>query len=299
MSRFSGVYAAAITPRRDDEIDLGAMLELIDYLGASKVDGIVLLGPAGEFPHFTVEDRVRLLKLAVRRSRVPVIAGVSHSNLDGTIRIADGAMRAGPEALLVMPPYFFPYREDLVLRFYSQFAEDLGANLPVLLHECPAVTSPMPPAIAAALLDTGDFTGLLQDSENASYLTEVRAFHAGPFDVLTGNEQLWARGCSQVDAVVSPVACAIPELILALQSSARNGRQEVHALLSGRLDEFLTSAAAVPFPYAIREAVAARGLAAGPHAIQPGEDLQREVAQFREWFQHWLPTVKQETNRAF
>ena len=45
-SPIQGVYAAAVTPRRlgTEDINLGAMWDLIDFLVAHGVQGIVLLG---------------------------------------------------------------------------------------------------------------------------------------------------------------------------------------------------------------------------------------------------------------
>ena len=87
MSSIDGVYAAAITPRRagQQEIDSGALWDLIDFLGAHKVNGIVLMDSIGEFVHYSIEDRARFVGLAVKRSRVPVLVNISHSTLSGAV----------------------------------------------------------------------------------------------------------------------------------------------------------------------------------------------------------------------
>ena len=96
MCAVSGVYAALITPRREGpEIDLAAAFELVDFVSKAGVAGIVLMGATGEFPHFTLEERGRLVALAVKRSRVPVIAGVGHSTFDGALMLAREAGDAG------------------------------------------------------------------------------------------------------------------------------------------------------------------------------------------------------------
>jgi 4-hydroxy-tetrahydrodipicolinate synthase len=106
-----GVLAAAITPFRSDgrEPDVGATLELIDFLCRSGVKGIAVLGSTGEFLGPSFDERVRLTYLTVKRSRVPVLAGVSHATLDGALELGREACSAGAEGLLVMPPYFFRY----------------------------------------------------------------------------------------------------------------------------------------------------------------------------------------------
>ena len=78
--RLSGIFPAAITPHhpKTREADYSGALELIDFLAAAGVDGICLFGSTGEFINYSFAERHRLLSLAVKRSRVPLIAGVSY-----------------------------------------------------------------------------------------------------------------------------------------------------------------------------------------------------------------------------
>ena len=118
MNGFRGVQAAAVTPRgKNGEIDFGAAFELIDFLARNCVEGIVLFAAEGEYPAFTAADRSRLCKLAVKRSRVPIVAGVGSTSLDESVMLAREAQEAGAEALLVPPPHFFRYDQDDIRAF--------------------------------------------------------------------------------------------------------------------------------------------------------------------------------------
>src|SRR5919206_129257 len=119
-----GINVAAITPRRprEVEVDLGAMLELVDFLGSHQVQGITAFGTTGEFVHFTIEERSRYVALLAKRSRVPVIANVSHSTLDGAVMMAEEAAGAGISAVLLMPPYYFRYSSEAVEAYCFEFA---------------------------------------------------------------------------------------------------------------------------------------------------------------------------------
>src|SRR5207244_3224539 len=131
----TGIYVAAVTPQRKSyEADVGAMLELVDFLAAAGVNGIALLGSTGEFLHLAFEDRVRLVQLAVKRSRVPVLVGVGHSTLDGAVGLGREAMKAGAAGLLLMPPYFFRYNQEDIQEFYVQFAGVLGGGARIFLY---------------------------------------------------------------------------------------------------------------------------------------------------------------------
>src|SRR5579863_6247278 len=90
----SGVFASAITPRRPNsqDPDFSGMLDLLDFLADGGVKGICLFGATGEFLNYTFPERQRIVYLSVKRSRVPLIAGVSHSTLTGALQLADEAI---------------------------------------------------------------------------------------------------------------------------------------------------------------------------------------------------------------
>ena len=68
-----GVYAALATPRLQDavEADAGVLFDYLDTVVNAGVDGVVLFGSTGEFVHFDVAERIRVLMLLSRRCRVP------------------------------------------------------------------------------------------------------------------------------------------------------------------------------------------------------------------------------------
>src|SRR5690349_1368268 len=122
MTEFRGVHAAAVTPRgKQGDIDLGAAFELIDHLCAGGVRGIALFTECGEYPTFTNDERSRLVYLAAKRSRVPVLAGIGSATLDQSVELARGARDAGAAALLLPPPFFFHYDGEELLEFYRRF----------------------------------------------------------------------------------------------------------------------------------------------------------------------------------
>src|ERR1700738_4744577 len=120
-----GILAAAVTPRRSREhsIDLAASLELIDFLYEGGVEGIALLADEGEFVHFMLEDRARMLDFAVKRSRLPILVNTGHSTLDGAIYLGAEAADSGVAGVLLMPPFYFRYSQETVLTFCQRFAE--------------------------------------------------------------------------------------------------------------------------------------------------------------------------------
>ncbi len=103
------------------------------------MQGICLFGATGEFLDYSFMERQRMVYLGVKRSRVPILAGVSHSTLAGAIQLADEAVNSGADGLILMPPYFYPYSQCEIEEFYLEFARETGDAVPILLHNLPHV----------------------------------------------------------------------------------------------------------------------------------------------------------------
>jgi dihydrodipicolinate synthase/N-acetylneuraminate lyase len=253
MPLASGIYADTVTPRRlgMQDVNLGVMWELIDYLGAHQIPGLVLLGEAGEFLHFSNSERMRTVGLAPKRSRIPVIVNVTHSNLDGAVELAQASVASGAAGLLLAPPYYFVYSDDDVVGFYARFAEEAESPVPV-------IASGIDSALGQRLMDEG------------------LVHHVAGSD----------------ETYVSAVACAMPELAVAV------GQSGASATLRGYFDELRSRAAVLPFPIAFRELVSSRGFKLGPHAVPLTPERQRAAEELKEWFTGWLPEVQKECRNA-
>jgi 4-hydroxy-tetrahydrodipicolinate synthase len=297
----SGVYVAAVTPFRKGghEADLGVTLELVDFLAAAGVNGIALLGSTGEFLHLTFDDRVRLVDLSVKRSRVPILVGVGHSTLDGAVRLARAAAAAGAAGVLLMPPYFFRYGQDDIREFYLRFADELAATTRILLYNIPFFTNEIAIDTAVELLTTGQFAGIKDSSGNLDYFERLRTLNSEkPFSLLVGNDRIYTRARQRgAHGIVSGVACAVPELLVALDRAIRENSAEV-ARLEARLQEFLAWHDQFPSPVAVKAATAARDLKVGPCATPLPPAGQKRLDEFREWLAAWLPEVRKEAAHA-
>jgi len=291
-TQIHGAIVAALTPRLPYgvAIDSAAALDLVDFLESHGVDGITLFGSTGEFLHFDLEDRARLVGLISKRSRVPILANASHSTLDGALSLARAAAGAGAAGVLIMPPYYFRYRPETLRAFFLEFAAQL--TIPVYLYNIPQFTSDLPVSDAIDLLATGNFAGIKDSSgtwENFDALQ--RAAVERGFSVFVGSERIYSRACAAGAAgMISGVASVLPELIVAIDRRARAGRSTTD--LDRYVAEFLDQTLRFPFPAGIREALAVRGLKTGPHATPLGLTGERELEEFRGWFREWLPVIE-------
>ncbi|HUB81015.1 MAG TPA: dihydrodipicolinate synthase family protein [Bryobacteraceae bacterium] len=275
LGKLDGVYAAAITPLgRTGDINFGAVFEMIDYLSAARVDGIALFTPWGEYPALSIDERARVTYLAVKRSRVPLLAGVGSATFEHSLELAREARSAGVAALLLPPPLFYHCDDDDLYEFYAQFAAQLGSDLPII------VTGEMGPETAGQLLDSGRFAAVV-----AEHGTSLRS-------VVVGEDRELVAARSAGLGVLSAAACAAPELTMALNSAIAAGDRSAVARLEGMRQELLEWLDRFPAPVGIKTAVAARGIQTGPLPVPLSAGKQRCLEQFREWFKAWLAGTK-------
>lgn len=164
-----GLIAAALTPRgKRGELNFGAGFELIDHLCKSNLPGIALFTAAGEYSAFTMEDRTRLVYLGVKRSRVPVLAGVGAEDLASAVELAQEALAAGAAGIVLPPPLLIAYPPDDLREYYLQFAAQVGRGAEIWIDGAPE---------AQALLETGMFAGVtgggLRLSDEACAIPEL------------------------------------------------------------------------------------------------------------------------------
>jgi 4-hydroxy-tetrahydrodipicolinate synthase len=291
----TGVYAALATPRRRGsvEADTAALLDYLDVVVKAGVNGLVLFGSTGEFVHFDTDERMRVCSLAIKRSRAPVLVNVSHSTLDAAILLAESACDSGAAGVLLMPPYFYRYSEHQIADFYMQFIQELASQLPVYLYNLPYFTNPIPPSLATPLLETGLFAGIKDSSGDWEMLESLLAVRkTREFRLLAGHECIYLRGRLEgADGIVSGVAAAIPELMVALERAIMAKDLTRAQKLNNRLLEFLPWVERFPSTVAIKQAAVARGWKQ-QHLAVPVDAAQ--IEEYQRWLSEWLPQVLRE-----
>lgn len=294
----TGVYAALLTPRRSGSIeaDAGVLLDYLETVVRTGIDGLVLFGATGEFAHFDVAERRRVVMLVIRRSRVPVLVNVSHSTLAGSIDLAQNAMTAGACGLLLTPPYFYRYTEEQIFEFYQDFQKQTGNSVPIYLYNLPLFTNPISAELAQRLLGSRTFAGIKDSSGDWQMFESLLALHSKvAFALLAGSESLYLRGrMAGADGIVSGVAAAIPELPVAMERTIRARDWQRAQMLNVRLQEFVDRIQALPAVAGIKQAAVARGWIPKHAALPFDKQTAIGLAEFEQWFRAWLPGVLSE-----
>jgi dihydrodipicolinate synthase/N-acetylneuraminate lyase len=279
-----GVYAELLTPRRPGVVapDTGALLDYVDNVARAGVDGLVLFGVTGEFVHFDMPDRMHALRMAIRRSRVPVLVNVSHSTLDGAIALADDALSSGAAGVLLLPPCFYPHSDEQLAEFYLQFRKNVSPEMPVYAYDHPYCRNRVSRPLAERLLATGEFAGVIATTED---IFEHPRILIADERVYFGARRRGAAGC------VSQVAAALPELLVALDRAIRSQSESRATLLNAHLQDFLEHTEQLPPLTGISAAAAGRGWKLVHPPVPLDRGARHDLDEFVEWLRGWLPAM--------
>lgn len=136
-----GIIPPMVTPLLENkDLDSVGLKNLIEHLLEGGVHGIFLLGTNGEGPSLGYGLRKQLITEACKivDHRVPVLVGITDTAFEATLEIAHHAKKAGADALVVAPPFYFPISEQEIDDYFQVLAPLLP--LPFLVYNIPSCT---------------------------------------------------------------------------------------------------------------------------------------------------------------
>ena len=141
---FRGIYTPVVTPYdAEGNPKLDVLADLIEYLIAAGVHGLISGGSTGENYTQSVEERLDLARFTKERlkGKLPLIVGTGAMRTPDSIALAKGAREMGADALLVASPaYAVPTERENAL---NVLAIDRAADLPIMLYNYPGRTGTM------------------------------------------------------------------------------------------------------------------------------------------------------------
>jgi len=170
--QFNGIYTPIVTPYRDDgTVHWDALADVVDFLLAAGVHGVISGGSTGENYTQTVAERVALAQFVQARinRRCPFVVGTGAMLTDESLALATAAREMKADAiLLASPPYAVPTDRENAL---NALAIDKAANLPVMLYNYPHRTGTfMGPEFLDRVGRSRNFCGIKESSGDINRL---------------------------------------------------------------------------------------------------------------------------------
>ena len=231
-----GIIPVVPTPLNNDEtLDPAALKRIIDYVLEAGVHGVWILGSGGELPNLEEDRRRKVVEVAVEavNGRVPVIVGVGHPGTRLTIQAAQEAKSLGADMVNVVPPYYYPYSQEQVLRHYQLILDSVDLPLVIYRRGDPPPTLETVEKICQHPRVVG-----IKDVPSEFRVFQKMVARLGPMGVgvLTAAGRLihpavavGGHGGVTVEAVIAPKLC------LAIYDAARESRNDQAAALQQKL----------------------------------------------------------------
>lgn len=152
---FKGVVSAIVTPyTADGVINEDAYRRIVEFNIRAGIDGFWVAGGTGESVLLDEEERIRLAEITVdqARGRAKTILHVGALTTRSAARMAEGARKAGADAIACVPPFFYHPSDRAIVEHYRTVAE--AADLPLFLYNLPMCTGvEITPPLMAKLID--------------------------------------------------------------------------------------------------------------------------------------------------
>ncbi|MBI5531517.1 MAG: 4-hydroxy-tetrahydrodipicolinate synthase [Deltaproteobacteria bacterium] len=135
-----GAFTALVTPFAADSesIDFDAFDRLVRDQLQGGIHGLVPCGTTGESPTLSDDEQLEVIRHTVQiaAGRVPVVAGASSNCTHKTVKLAQRALEAGANAVMVVMPYYNKPTQEGLLAHVTTVAKQVG-GAPVVLYNIP------------------------------------------------------------------------------------------------------------------------------------------------------------------
>lgn len=272
MNKLEGVITAIPTPLlTNEDVDVGGLERVIDYVIQGGAAGIFVLGNMGEGAALLDAQKRVAVKAAVKhaRGRVPVLAAVSEVSTRRTVEAGKAIQDLGPDYLVATTPYYYQFpHPDSIVGFFETLGRELSR--PLVFYHAPGATGNKVgtetldrlmnlPFLAAIKDSSGDFKQVVE------LLRRYPDRAARPASILQGDEFVYDVSLLMgADGVITGGGTVfVPELVALLAACRAGDRSRAFALqkdFRAKMDEMLGPDLLIDWMHAIKARLAAKGL---------------------------------------
>jgi 4-hydroxy-tetrahydrodipicolinate synthase len=190
--KLKGSIPPLVTPLRNGEVDYDGYAELVAFQVKNGSHGVLVNGTTAEPSTLTVEERNRLIDVAIEAAggRVPVVAATGSQSLLETRQLTEHAAKAGADALLIVTPYYIRPPQRGLVAYYLELANI--SQLPWMVYHIPGRTA------VNVTIDTlkelkarsPAFVGMKHAVNDLALVSECLATFGKDFKVFVGLEEL-------------------------------------------------------------------------------------------------------------
>jgi 4-hydroxy-tetrahydrodipicolinate synthase len=192
LTKLRGSIPPLITPFTGGEVDYDKYAELVEFQIEQGSHGILVNGTTAEPSTLDVEERNRLVTIAVDTAagRVPVVAATGSQSLAESRVLTEHAVAAGADALLIVTPYYIRPPQRGLVAYYLELAA--GHDVPWMIYHIPGRTavSVTLDTLKACRDESPTFVGIKHAVNDLGFASECLHAFGADFKVFVGLEEL-------------------------------------------------------------------------------------------------------------
>lgn len=192
LDRLKGSIPPLVTPFRNGAVDYEGYARLVEFEIRNGSHGILVNGTTAEPSTLSVEERNRLVDIAVEVAdgRIPVVAASGSQSLEETRVLSEHAAKAGADALLIITPYYIRPPQRGLIAYFLELAK--VTDLPWMIYHIPGRTA------VSVTIDTlkelrarsSSFVGMKHAVNDLALVSECYAVLGPQFKIFVGLEEL-------------------------------------------------------------------------------------------------------------
>ena len=219
-----GCGTALATPFSNGKVDFEAYRRLVTRQVEAGIHFLVPLGSTAETPCLENDEKVELLRITRELCPDrPLVAGVGTNSPAATIRNIRLLESCGPDAWLVVVPYYNKPTQQGLYEYFKTIAE--ATDKPIVAYNVPGRTGTN--MTAETTLRLASIPGIIAVKEASGKLDQIEAVAKGRpdgFKVLSGNDdQTFPIMRFGGDGVISVASNVAPGLMVEMVEAAESG----------------------------------------------------------------------------
>lgn len=236
--RIRGSIPPLVTPFANGEVDYATYARLVEFHVDEGSHGILVNGTTAEPSTLTVEERNRLVDVAMEAvaGRLPVVAATGSQSFAETEALTRHAVAAGVDALLVVTPYYIRPPQRGLVEYYMRL-QGLH-DTPWMIYHIPGRAAVNVTLESMQRLREGSphFIGMKHAVNDLGFVTECLVALGDDFRIFVGLEEfsfpMMAVGaCGLMNAVGNLRPAILASLCDAVWSSDLPRARELHERL--------------------------------------------------------------------
>jgi 4-hydroxy-tetrahydrodipicolinate synthase len=265
--KLEGIWTPIPTPlTKHEKVDPEATRRLVDFHIEAGIDGLLPLGTSGEFALLSREDREVMVNTVVDQAdgRVPVVAGVSDPSIDRVLQLSSDAKKAGADAVIATPPYYFTTTDEGHYRHFKTISEAI--DLPLLIYNIPEwAHSFVTPETVQRLADEKLVVGMKYTEYNFLNLIRFLKASRNKISIFAGSDALAYSNLEfgGAGAIIGSANVA-PRVASKIFDDYKKGNLSGARESQERLLPVITALGVGKYPAALKEAMSLIGVPVGP-----------------------------------